>query len=115
MRSTVGLSLAAFACGVPWLQACAALPAHPAWLTGAALCVLVVTSVFRTSLRPACLVSLVVAASLLAGFGYAALRAQVRLAEELPREWEGEDIDVVGVVDDLPANSAQGTRFAFAV
>jgi len=60
-------------------------------------------------------VSLAVAAALLAGFGYAALRAQVRLAEELPRAWEGEDIDIVGVVDDLPANSAQGTRFAFAV
>jgi len=115
MRSTVGLALVAFACGVAWLQACAALPAHPAWWIGAAACALVVASVFRTSLRPACLVSLAVAAALLAGFGYAALRAQVRLAEELPRAWEGEDIDIVGVVDDLPANSAQGTRFAFAV
>jgi len=115
MRSTVGLALVAFACGVAWLQACAALPAHPAWWIGAAACALVVASVFRTSLRPACLVSLAVAAALLAGFGYAALRAQVRLAEELPRAWEGEDIDIVGVVDDLPANSAQGTRFAFAI
>ncbi len=58
---------------------------------------------------------LAVAAALLAGFGYAALRAQIRLAEELPRAWEGEDIEIVGVVDDLPAVSAQGTRFAFAV
>jgi competence protein ComEC len=115
MRSTVGLALAAFACGVAWLQACAAVPAHPAWLTCAAAGALLGASFFRVSLRPACVVPLVVAAALLAGFGYAALRAQVRLAEELPRAWEGEDIDVVGVVDDLPANSAQGTRFAFAV
>jgi competence protein ComEC len=115
MRSTVGLALAAFACGVAWLQACAALPAHPAWLTGAAACALVFASVARATLRPARLVTLSVAAALLAGFGYAALRAQIRLAEELPLAWEGEDIDIVGVVDDLPANSAQGTRFAFAV
>ena len=33
----------------------------------------------------------------------------------MPPEWEGEDIAVVGVVDDLPAVSPQGTRFALAV
>jgi competence protein ComEC len=33
----------------------------------------------------------------------------------LPVEWEGEDIALVGVVDDLPQTSARGTRFAFAV
>jgi len=115
MRSPVGLALVAFACGVAWLQTCAALPAQPAWLTGAAACALVLAAAAFPRLRPACLVPLVVAAALLAGFGYAALRAQVRLAEELPAVWEGEDIDIVGVVDDLPANSPQGTRFAFAV
>jgi len=115
MRSTVGLALVAFACGVAWLQSCAALPAHPAWLAGAAACALVFASVARARLRPACLVPFAVAAALLAGFGYAAFRAQIRLAEQLPPAWEGEDIEIVGVVDDLPANSAQGTRFAFAV
>ena len=49
------------------------------------------------------------------GFGYAAGRAEVRLADALPTEWEGEDIAVVGVVDDLPQSSARGTRFALAV
>ena len=49
------------------------------------------------------------------GFGYAAARAELRLADALPAEWEGEDITVVGVVDDLPQLSARGTRFAFAV
>ncbi len=52
---------------------------------------------------------------MLAGLGYAAWRAELRMAEELPRAWEGEDIDIVGVVDDLPAVSSQGVRFAFAV
>ena len=37
------------------------------------------------------------------------------MAEELPREWESVDIEIVGVVADLPANSPQGTRFAFTV
>ena len=115
MRSTVGLVLAAFACGVVWLQTCAALPAHPAWLTGAAVCALVFAAVARERLRLPWLMSLAVAAALLAGFGYAAVRAQIRLAEELPRAWEDEDIEIVGVVDDLPSVSAQGTRFAFAV
>ena len=58
---------------------------------------------------------LAVAAAVLAGFGYAAWRAEVRLAQELPRAWESEDIQILGVVDDLPAVSALGTRFAFAV
>jgi predicted membrane metal-binding protein len=49
------------------------------------------------------------------GFTYAAGRAEVRLADALPTEWEGEDIAVVGVVDDLPQSSARGTRFALAV
>ena len=49
------------------------------------------------------------------GFGYAAWRAEMRLAEALPSEWEGEDIALVGVVDELPQRSDRGTRFAFAV
>ena len=115
MRSTVSLVLVAFACGVAWLQTCAALPAHPAWLTGGAACALVFAAAPRAAQRQPWLMPVAVAAALLAGFGYAALRAQIRLAEELPRVWEGEDIEIVGVVDDLPAVSAQGTRFAFAV
>jgi competence protein ComEC len=49
------------------------------------------------------------------GFFYAAWRAELRLADELPAAWEGRDIEIVGVVDELPQISEQGTRFAFAV
>jgi len=49
------------------------------------------------------------------GFGYAAWRAQERLADELPTEREGVDVTVVGVIDELPQTSSRGTRFAFAV
>jgi len=37
------------------------------------------------------------------------------MADELPREWEGADLRIVGVVDDLPAVSARGVRFALEV
>ncbi len=49
------------------------------------------------------------------GFGYAAWRAEARLADALPARWEGEDIMLAGVVDELPQRSDRGTRFAFAV
>ncbi len=39
----------------------------------------------------------------------------MRLADALPSAWEGEDIALVGVVDELPQRSDRGTRFAFAV
>jgi len=51
----------------------------------------------------------------LGGFFYAAWRAEVRLADALPTAWEGRDIDVIGVVDELPQSAERGARFAFAV
>ena len=115
MRSTVGLILAAFACGVAGLQTCAALPGYPVAIGCAGFGTLVLVAMVHARLRPAVMMLLAIAATLAAGFGYAAWRAHNRLAEELPRAWEGEDIEILGVVDDLPAASAQGTRFAFAV
>jgi competence protein ComEC len=57
----------------------------------------------------------IAAAAGAAGFAYAAWRAEIRLADELPREWEGVDVEIVGVVDEMPQVSPRGTRFAFAV
>ncbi len=54
-------------------------------------------------------------AAALAGFCYAAWRAEVRLADQLPAAWEGRDIEVVGVIDELPQPVDRGTRFAFSV
>ena len=47
------------------------------------------------------------------GFVYAAWRADVRLADELPGEWEGRDVVVTGVVASLPQNFERGVRFVF--
>ncbi|MFO1324959.1 MAG: DNA internalization-related competence protein ComEC/Rec2 [Burkholderiales bacterium] len=112
MASLLGLALIAFACGVCALQAAAALPAHPAAMATAGAAALVVA--LRRAAGAVRVVS-TVAAAFIFGYGIAAWRADVRLADSLPREWEGEDLRIVGVVDDLPAQSERGVRFAFAV
>ncbi|HEX7907820.1 MAG TPA: DNA internalization-related competence protein ComEC/Rec2 [Paraburkholderia sp.] len=54
-------------------------------------------------------------AALCVGFGYAALRADLRLAVSLPSTWEGRDIDVVGSIKGLPSHDEKGARFLFNV
>ncbi|MEP6657443.1 MAG: DNA internalization-related competence protein ComEC/Rec2, partial [Betaproteobacteria bacterium] len=55
------------------------------------------------------------AAAATLGFGIAAWRAELRLADALPEQWEDIDLAIVGVIDDLPHASARGTRFALAI
>jgi competence protein ComEC len=50
-----------------------------------------------------------------AGFAYAGWRADVRLADALAPAWEGCDIEVVGVVDDMPQVAEDGEHFAFVI
>ncbi|WP_300451553.1 DNA internalization-related competence protein ComEC/Rec2 [Accumulibacter sp.] len=51
----------------------------------------------------------------LLGLAWAALLAGERLADRLPPEWEGRDIEVVGVVAALPHAFERGERFEFVV
>ena len=121
MAPVTAIALLAFAAGVCVLQACAALPPVPAAFAaaGAALLVAGGRAARRTAatVRPRMYAAACVAGAgaCAVGFGYAAWRADARLADALPPAWEGEDLAVVGVVDDLPAVTARGTRFAFAV
>lgn len=97
----------AFALGAAWLQTRPELP-PPAWL--ATLPLLVLLLVFwrgESSLRAG---SALLLAGLL-GFFYAAWRADVRLAESLPRHWEGRDIALSGRVLGLPETTPNGLRF----
>jgi competence protein ComEC len=119
MRSLTACTLIAFACGACLLQTCARLPPWP--LALAALAGVALVAALRVS-RLAVLVAALrlsrgaaLVAALALGFAYAAWRADVRMADALPPEWEGADIRVVGVVDGLPAATGSGVRFALAV
>ena len=118
--------LAGFAAGIGWLQTRESLPRWPwAWLgAGMAIAAVVVLARRHAWLRvradaparwPRALPALLALAAAIVGFGYAAWRAEVRLADALPPAWEGVDVAIVGVVDDLPDASERGVRFAFAV
>ena len=50
-----------------------------------------------------------------AGFFYAAFVAQHRLTDQLPQDWQGKDIEVIGVVAELPHQRERGISFAFDV
>lgn len=129
--------LVGFALGVAWLQSRSALP-QSAWAwaaAGAAILALVAPmhrwwsrrGAFLWWRRPAtggashgegaAAVAAVAVAigGLLLGHGYAAWRAEQRLAQALPKAWEGEDIEIVGIVDGLPQRQQNGSRFAFGV
>ncbi|MCR4304836.1 MAG: DNA internalization-related competence protein ComEC/Rec2 [Gallionella sp.] len=49
------------------------------------------------------------------GFYHAAWQAEQRLAVALPDEWQGRDIEVIGVVAGLPRSHEHGQRFNFDV
>ena len=142
MNRPIALALAAFAAGDALLQACARLPPGSGLLATATACVaaaaLYVAGSTGVSQRfgrsPACTDSaasgasrasqarihwvccaLVVVAAGLFGFFLAAWRADVRLADALPPQWEERDLRILGVVDDLPQNTDAGARFAFEV
>ena len=104
-------ALVSFALGCAWLQWQAQLP--PLWMIG----VLVVAAIALAALplstgglrRTA---ALALAAGCL-GIAWSAGLAHWRLADELPAEWEGRDVDIIGVVSSLPQPFERGVRFEF--
>ena len=109
------LTLIAFCLGVWLLQQQAILPsARWLWLLPLLLSALWLPVFSRPVfefLRRLAVLSLCVAL----GFAWAAWRADARLAERLPAHWQGVDIELVGVVADLPHANARGERFVFDV
>jgi competence protein ComEC len=57
----------------------------------------------------------VVPALFVAGFVYAAWRADLLLQQQLPTDFEGRDVVVEGVVADLPEPAEYGVRFLFDI
>src|SRR5512147_672938 len=113
--SALHFALAAFAAGAVLLQWQPVLPSIAPWLGVAAGCALLATVLTplargRTALR-AVATALLIAAAASFGFAYAAWRADLRLADALAPEWEGQDVALVGVIDDIPKVSPRGARF----
>src|SRR5712691_4360189 len=100
------LFILAFALGTFVLQHAAALPELPLVPAGlAALLALRLLAPRRRLSRAACLLI----AGALIGAGMAAWRAEMRLADALPVAWEGEDIEIEGLVAGLPQPTQRGT------
>jgi competence protein ComEC len=121
MRATI----LGFAAGTLALQYAARLPARSSLglYAIAALCLLAasVAAHGRTAARVPPAVCAVAAgagrvvAGMLLGYAWAALLAHAVLAPRLDPAFEGRDVVIEGIVDDLPHRFAQGVRFNFAV
>ncbi|MGH8781133.1 DNA internalization-related competence protein ComEC/Rec2 [Paraburkholderia sp.] len=106
-----------FALGVMVLQQQAALPSATAWgmLIAMAIAGVSVAVWPCEKARVYFGASALMFAAVCIGFGYAAWRAELRLAAGLPHAWEGRDIDVTGYIDGLPSVDENGVRFLFHV
>jgi len=110
-------AIAGFVIGIAWLQFQAALPDH------LILLLLFIGALFAGGIsrwqRLSKLSStLQLICGMLLGVLWASLFALHYLKEQLPQEWEGRDITLVGTIDSLPyrfERGVRGVRFNFAV
>lgn len=100
------LFAAAFVAGTAVLQQASVLPDHH--LAGVVGALLLASRLARRGLARALFVAV---AGFVAGHDLAAWRAQSRMADALPKAWEGRDIEIEAVVAGLPQPGARGTRF----
>ena len=104
-----------FALGVWLLQRQPELPGFLWMLIGlASACALLAGARFSKRAAPLTAV-LVLASFAILGFSWAALFAQLRLADRLDPEIEGRDVAVTGVIAGLPQTFERGVRFDFDV
>lgn len=103
-----------FTIGVWLLQQQALLPHfYWAWLLAGFPPALLIPT--RTSAQRLARALLIAALACITGFFHAAWQGQQRLAVGLPEEWQGRNIEVVGVVAELPHITERGLRFGFDV
>ena len=108
------------AIALAWVAGVALQLQQPALWTSAAYPLLAAAALFGLLLARRCrwrgwarfAVGVALAA---AGFAYAGWRADVRLADALAPEWEGCDVELVGVIDEMPQIAEDGLHFAFVV
>ena len=105
-----------FAAGVWWLQVQAQLPAlHGYWLAAPVACIITLISCPRAPLLRIARYAFAAACWVACGFLWAAWMAQQRLADALPIAWEGENIQLIGVVAAMPQPYERSLRFEFDV
>lgn len=104
------LNILAFAAGVLMLQMQPELPVWWALALGGGVLIL---PCWRWSAWPA--QGLAVLGCFLLGFAWAGWRADLRLADALAVDWEGRDIELIGIVASLPQDFSTGSRFEFAL
>jgi competence protein ComEC len=109
------INVVCFALGVWLLQRQPELPPLTyAWALLALVPALALSRVQARTLR-CCGTTIVALCAFAAGFLWAAAIAHVRLADELPREWEARDIELVGVVASMPQPTERSVRFELDV
>ena len=110
MRSAIG----GFVIGIAWLQFQAELPDHHIlWLLFAGALLVGGFSRWRRLSKLSSTLRLI--CGVLLGVLWASLFALQYLKQELPKEWEGRDLTLVGTIDSLPYRFERGVRFNFAV
>ncbi len=103
-----------FAIGAALLQMRATLP--PQYLLMSLMAVALFCGLFARKLRRAAIkIPVFAVCGMLIGFSWAGLFASHYLGEQLPKEWEGRDVTLIGTIDSLPSTFEQGVRFNFAV
>jgi competence protein ComEC len=116
--AATGPPLLAFALGVGLTQTLAVLPSPDAFFPAAAVALLLLAAALRQRRSaPGLLLSVLfgVLLGLGLGLGYGVWRAELRLADGLPLEWERRDIALEGIVAELPREFERGSRFVFRV
>ena len=104
-----------FAFGVWALQRAAELPAmQGAWALLLLAPMLGLSRLSGASRKWSGIVALAVLACV-AGYYWAAARAHARMADELPTEWQGRDMALIGVVASLPQATDRSVRFELDV
>ncbi len=109
---------AAVIVGAGWVQTLARLPAAPACAIALAVALLILAWVAARHARHRATIAsraAAFAAAVACAAGYAGLRAHAALDARLTALHDGRDVDVVGVVVEMPQAAERGVRFRFRV
>jgi competence protein ComEC len=100
-----------FTAGIALLQQQATLPLLAWWVVLPPLLLLA----WLVRSHPRLRFSVIAVCCITAGFMWATTRAQIRMDDALAPDWEGRDVQIVGVVASLPQQYERSVRFEFDI